>query len=189
MSAAAAVVKQHVLSLCSLSNGGNKTLCNCRSFFPFFFFLFFFASMSALCTVYPDQNFAWADLNECLRVNVCVGVTSLSPSLLKHSGLLWQLTFSRVWLPSVKSNLSLAELIELGLQYTGAVPVEQTTRALKTTSGCLLILLQASVLVLIQFNKSGQLGNRFCIELGRISSLRTNAASLMPEKNSAVVWN
>lgn len=135
----------------------------------------------------PRQCLVWICLNECvhllgcLSVCECVFVWPLYPPT-ENSGLSWQFTFSRGCLPSVKSNLSLVRLlIELGFQNTGVVPVEQTTWALKTTSGCLLMLLKASVLVLIWFTQGGQLGNRFCIELLWISSLWTNATSLQTD--------
>lgn len=144
-------------------------------------FLFVYSCLCyAPCTQAVSR--LYTQMNACICLDVCVSARECdlsTPPPLIHSSLPWQLTFTRCCLPSVKSNLSLVRLlIELGFQNTGVVPEEQTTWALKTTSGCLLIPLKASVLVQIWFTKGGQLGNRFCIELLWISSLWTNATFL-----------
>lgn len=177
-----AVVRQcYVLSLNLLSGGGHVTLCGCVRFFLFVSLLY-----NNVCVIHIHAN---TQTVCCVWVCVCLCDLSLL-LLLKRCGLSWQLTSRRGCLPPVKSNLSLVRLlIELDLQNTGVVPGEQTTWTLKTTSGCLLILLKASVLVLIWFTKGGQLGNRFCIELLWISSLWNNATSLCkltPEESLVV---
>lgn len=123
---------------------------------------------------------------------VCVRVTSLSlspPAVKTQRPVLTALLQS--WLsPSSEIKFLLSQAAYWVRPWnTGVVAAEQTTQTLKTTSGCLLTLLKASMLHLIWFTKGGQLGNRLCIELLWISSLWNNATSLCklrPEECSAV---
>lgn len=128
----------------------------------------------------------WANIQKVC----CLGVGDPSlVLLLRRSSLSWQLTSSRGCFPSSEIKFLLSQAAYwIRLSNTGVVLAEQTTWALKTTSGCLLIPLKASVFVLIWFTKGGQLGNRFCIELLQISSFWNNATSLcnlMPDESSA----
>ena len=166
-------VRQYcVLSLCVLSAGGHITVCRCVTGR----LLCLLYNTVCVMQMYPDSVLSGR-------------VTSLSPpatetqrAVLTDHLQSWLLPSSEIkslfsqaayWISPSKHRCSASRTDNMGLW---------------TTSGCLLILLKASELVLIWFTKGGQLGNRFCIELLWISSLWTNATSLCkltPEESEA----
>lgn len=163
-----AVRQYYVLSLCVLSAGGHKTVCRCVTE------RVCCATLSVLC--------------RCTQTVCCLDVWPLSPATETRRAVLTDHLQS--WLPpssEIKSLFSQAAYwISPSKHRCSASRTDNM--GLWTTSGCLLILLKAPVLVLIWFTKGGQLGNRFCIELLWISSLWTNATSLCkltPEESAA----
>lgn len=67
--AAAAAIKQHVLSLCLLSSGGHKTLCSCK-------ILLVFCLCITVCVMHhvPRQCLVWICLNGCVYLLGCLSV-------------------------------------------------------------------------------------------------------------------